>query len=406
MSIISTKLSRIDLDYKKYASLPARVIFSRGSKAWARGADGLIRELATDEPALTYDPDGNPLGYHHHPSYTNELLDACTLDSGNWTVGSEITVSHPTVLSSAYPDATKLTNSGNSSGVSNESSLQDQVINNTSITIVAEVERGDFDNFGLHARDQTDNNFISDIRANFDFASETYIGSGDGRVLEKLTDSGPNGGKVLRVAYTVTTSASGNTIRSYFAPTGINSGNAGSTIFHWVGTFAGTTAPDYPIFTGGSAVTINEPSQTTGVNGTGEPDVSGGCTLVVRDNISGEATEWRWRLEEDVTEDPDNVIGILGNKQIRIKQNNSATSDNPLTSDGNPHTRVLRIGPSGATVWEDGSQVYSDTTDYSTVLANVTDFRVGYRVQGEYAFARLYTSLLPDNECLRLSNET
>jgi len=160
-----------------------------------------------------------------------------------------------------------------------------------------------------------------------------------------------------------------------------------------------------------SSATRNDGSMVTGVNGAGEPDVSSGCTLVVRDNAFGDSpivlrdsgynNVVALRLH-------DNKIMMANSKDLFIKEGGTIITDtsNILTSDGSFHTRVVRVSSAGAKVWEDGVEVYSDTTDYSTALANVTNLHVGYQVKGEFAFSALYEEAVSDTDGVALSNAT
>lgn len=259
--ITRDKVSRSDVEwFRKGFQTPTILIddgqasdlvtFSRSSSGWYWGADGLLKEAATDEMRFDYDPaSGELLGLLIEEARTNELLDSLNLSTVNWDMAAAITLT--TGQSSVIEGQNSVLVDKNGAGGSKSYSqaLGTFTGNSESFSVILEQGTAAQTHIGIY--DKTASAWVALVL--IDWSAETISDPSSGTAkLQKLSDSGPNGGKVFR-AWITDAGTTGNDRRLHVYPA--STSDVTGTIYHHHAQFEDGSFPSSPIITAGSAVT-------------------------------------------------------------------------------------------------------------------------------------------------------
>lgn len=381
--------------------------FSRGTPVHARGADGDLVEWASDEAAFLWDAVGDPLGYLHEPQRTGLFERSQAINDSAWTkTGATVTTNGAVAPT------------GNASG---DTLVEDGTNDVHRVNQSVSVTGGGQYAFSVWAK-QAGRSWLRMVATNFDTSNPAvYFDLSAGTIgTEEAGASGfieDWGNGWYRCGYVATASGTGTAncflqITTGDGVSGAYAGDGASGIHLFGVQIEAGSFPTSYIETAAAAATRNEPALTWALADIPGYDPSRGVTLAVRHAVrranDGSTAEYPVRLDDGSNNYPSNyvMLRLNGLDDFVVNEDGSSITDTGaglFTGDGSPHTLVLRIGPSGATIWEDGAQAYSDAVDYSGVLANVTDLRLGYQVDGTYKRLKLWPRLLSDAECQRES---
>lgn len=235
------------------------VNFSRASKKWIVGADGLLKEVPANSLPPSFDPvTGEILGWYLEEQRINSLLDSRDMTTGNWFVsGASVTSRDAVGIDGVANKACTLTDddSGSAENVQQAATIADD--NNTHIASI------------FVKKDNDETRFIG-VRFRLENGTTTvnhrvHVNTKTGAKADDQTDGTSfveDWGDFWRVWIKVANNSTGNTSARLFAFPAISTtlgtldnSATGSAIFDQAQVELNATFPTSPIITGASAVT-------------------------------------------------------------------------------------------------------------------------------------------------------
>lgn len=227
------------------------------------GSDGVLRQASANRPRIEWvDLDGDGVretpGLLLEQARTNALLNSGDTEATGWAGGTGWTKASATSIINGGT-ARQYTNDGVTS--SNNRYQQLSTLGSDSLVASMIVENVDATESRVGIYDQTAASFVA--RADYVWSTgavtlHSVAGTDAGVRVETLAESGPNGGKVVRLTAYGVPSNSGNTERVYIYPSGASI-NSEAAIIHHVQREVGVVASS-PIVTSGTSATRNTES--------------------------------------------------------------------------------------------------------------------------------------------------
>lgn len=344
---------------------------TKGSR-WDRIGDNEL--IDTDKFRYNYNPDtGIFEGRVIMGSWTSEVKDPINITDGGWDIHSELSVTTGKNSVIKGRNSTLVEKSTSDSG---RNYHQDNgTLTGDDETVELLLEQGTASITEVGIRDNTAGEWA--IRVQIDWSAETAtITDGNGSVsVEKYSNDGGNGGKLLYVELTGS-GTSGNNRVIFVYPAGSSGSDTGSIYHHYLGHFESASPPPTPVYGETADSTFAQSADDAGVSNLSDINLNADDNMFEVEFLTGKDSGVLFDLHSD------------GNNRMYAERN-ASDEIHFIVVDGGTTQADLNLGTvaddtEGKIVvgWKkddiagclDGGTVQTDT---SATIPSVTDLHIG-----------------------------